>query len=146
VLPRRTVWLPCRYLVADARGRGFVWSQAVGCAPRTIRDEAGFLAATNHDPDGDPADLAREGVTANDLASSARRLRALCAAGRDAEPEETAAAARVLSLDPVGRPVGGTVWSAIYDLGSRCLSVRFQSGRNGEKQVLNTALCGGVGP
>ncbi len=142
VLPRRTVWLPCRYLVADARGRGFVWSQAVGCAPRTIRDTAGFLAATNHDPDGDPAGLAREGVTANDLVSSDQRLRALCAAGRDAEPEEAATVARVVSLDPVGRPVGGTVWSAIYDLGSRCVSVRFLSGRNGDTPVMGSALHG----
>lgn len=143
-LPRRTAWLPCRYLVADARGKGFVWSQTVGATPRIVRDASGFLVATNHDPEDGSQDLADAGATTNDIESSIQRLRALCMIGQDADPEEAAAAAQVLVFDPEGRPIGGTIWSAIYDLGRRRVSVRFLSGRSGDRPVMGPAVVGRV--
>lgn len=150
-LPRRTAWLPCRYLVADAHGQGFVWSQRVksngaSAAPRIVRDASGFLVATNHDPEDGPQDLADAGAMTNDIGSSIQRLRALCMIGRDADPEEVSAAARVLAFDPEGKPIGGTIWSAIYDLGRRCASVRFLSGRSGDRPVMGAPVAGRAGP
>ena len=139
--PRATAWLPCRYLVADAAGHGFVWSEPAEGATVIAFDNRGYLVATNHDPGSsrrlseDPSDATR-----NNLRSSEERLAALSAAGRDAEPWQVAAAAQVLTFDELGSPVGGTIWSAVYDLGQRELAVRFLAGSTGRRPAMGPKL------
>jgi hypothetical protein len=145
-LPRATAWLPCRYLVADAAGHGFVWSESAEGATVISFDDRGYLVATNHDP-GSARRLSEDpsGATANDLRSSEERLAALSAAGRDAEPWRVADAAQVLTFDERGSPVGGTIWSAVYDLGQRELGVRFLAASAGGRPAMGPELEAWIG-
>lgn len=142
-LPQYAMWVPCHFMVADASGDSFLWSNDI--APTPIRVEGnpgGPLCATNHVPEHILADvpqrLESEGRLAR-LESAVTRVRGRT--GRATREGIVDASRAVAATAPAGEgqyqsvSPARTLWHAIYDLESRSLSVDFYLGEGSDNEV-----------
>ena len=121
------MFLPCHFLVADARGDSFVWERTAN-REHLVEGGGGVQVATNHLLHGRPS---LEDLTAEDGPSAtyarARRLTEAVAGRSSLAPEEIKAAHACVHREDRASP-SRTLWHGLYDAIDRSLEVSFYLG------------------
>jgi hypothetical protein len=135
-LPQYTMWVPCHFMVADASGDSFLWSNDV--APTPVRLDGRSkrpLCATNHVPEHRFADIPERTESEDRLARLQHAVtRARGDNGRADRQGIVDASRAVAATQPPGAgqyqavSPARTLWHAIYDLEDRSVAVDFYLG------------------
>ena len=122
------MFLPCHYLVADARGDSFVWERTAN-REHLVEGGGGVQVVTNHLLHGRAslADLPAEDGPSATYARARRLTAAIEARTGPLDVEEMKAAHACVAREDPGAPVR-TLWHGIYDAANRSLEVSFYLG------------------
>ncbi len=135
-LPQYTMWVPCHFMIADAGGDSFLWSNDIGPAPVRIEGKSDHpLCATNHLPEHPFAAIDERAESEDRLARLQRAVAAARGDGGGATRSGIIDASRaVAATSPPGAgqyqaaSPARTLWHAVYDLEERSVAVDFYLG------------------
>ena len=122
------MFLPCHFLVADARGDSFVWERTAN-REHLVEGRGDVQVVTNHLLHGRPslADLPPEDGPSSTYARARRLTETLAARSRPLSTEEIKAAHACVHREQPGAAVR-TLWHGVYDAADRSLDVSFYLG------------------
>jgi hypothetical protein len=126
-------FIPCHYLVADVNGDAFVWERDTHNAEHVVRSTDAPMCVTNyllHRHAGAGA-LPADRPDSN-MYDRARTLQARIDAA-PLSPDDIRAAMRAVRVEGPD-PVARTLWSALYDLDERSLTVEFYLGEGEDRR------------
>ncbi|MDQ3897027.1 MAG: C45 family autoproteolytic acyltransferase/hydrolase [Actinomycetota bacterium] len=122
------MFLPCHFLVADARGDSFVWERT-GSREYVVDGGGGVQVVTNHLLHGRPslADLPPDDGPSATYARARRLTEAVTARTAPLSTGDIEAAHACVHREDPGSPTR-TLWHGIYDAADRTLDVSFYLG------------------